>query len=680
MILLLAAGAPAMVDAAPTAVFKVSTAEQLEKGEPKGTFVSSEGEVLIGRSSTRLKTQPTSLVWSTARDAKGTVYFGTGGEGILLAVRGNKVRRVAKLNALLVTALSPGPGGKLLAATMPGAKILEVNPKTGKWRQLSHLPAEHVWALLYDQRAGLIYAASGAPGKIYTVPARGGKPTEYYDSKEKHLLCLARAKDGALLAGSADKAILYRVTSKQKATAIADFDANELQDIEVSKDGTVYAAVNKFQIKTSGLPRFDRPEKGKGGTTVTVTKKKDAPPPKVRPQELRPGAKTGKGAVFRINPDGTQEQLLALDKGYFTDLAQDPQGMLWAADGVEGKVFLLRPDRTVLTAFDLEERQVLALAVDGKEQYMGTGDAGALYRVAAGPAAKAAFLSEVLDAQFIARWGTLRYLASGKLQVESRSGNSVKPDHTWAPWTRAPAMGQDRARLSSATSRYLQIKFTWPPPRKAVLRSFSAYYLPQNQRARITEITQDKAAAEKGKPREPKLSLKWKVDNPDKDPLVYRLYVRKELGRSWRIISGPDPLDKAEFSWNTEPVPDGYYRIKVVASDEQANGPRRTRPAFRISERLLVDNRKPMVAGLTVKALKVTGVARDSYSVIKRIEYSLDGKPWRLLDAVDGIYDSDTESFRFSLPKKLSRGPHVLAVRAIDEADNMGVTKVEFKR
>ena len=176
------------------------------------------------------------------------------------------------------------------------------------------------------------------------------------------------------------------------------------------------------------------------------------------------------------------------------------------------------------------------------------------------------------------------------------------------------------------------------------------------------------------------MKIKWKTENPDGDTLVYRLYYREELGVTWRLISGHDPLEKAEFDWDTEPVPDGYYRIKVVASDEKDNPEETTLTDSEISERVLVDNRKPEVVGLAVKQPWVSGLARDSYSTIKRVEYSLDGGAWRMVGALDGIFDSPAEAFRFKLPDGLAPGAHVVAVRALDEADNLGVAQIRFVR
>ena len=582
------------------------------------------------------------------------------------------MRVVADLKAILVTALATAPGGKLYAATMPDATILEVDPRSGKWRQLAKLPAKHIWALVYDTKRRTLFAGTGAPGKIYAV--RGGKPKVYYDLDEHHVLSLALDGRGRLLAGSNDKAILYRISGEGKGMALHDFDATELRSIVVSPTGSIYVAVNAFSRKTSGLPRYDREPAGAGGTVLGKggkPKKK-----KVRQAELRPGAKQGKGALYRIDREGRVDELLTMPKSYFTDLAVDARGIVWAADGTEGKVFLVRRDRTVMTAFDLRERQVLALAVGGKEQYIATGDAGAIYRVT-GAAKQPAYVSRVFDAKYLSRWGAVRYQATGKLQLMSRSGNTAKPDKTWDGWRGAKASGLNRYAIKSPSARYLQLKVVWPRDSDVALRSLTSYYRPQNQRGRVTEIT-FKRKLDKSKRRTPRVEISWKVDNPDKDELRYYLYYREEMGVMWRSMRDK-PVTKAKYEWDTEPIPDDRYRVKVVASDEAANGPEVTQRGSRISAPLLVDNRKPAIVGLTVRYPWVSGMARDTFSPISRIEYSVDGKRWRLISANDGVFDTPTEGFRLRLPA-LGRGPHIVAVRARDEAGNIGVAQAGFVR
>jgi hypothetical protein len=664
--------------ATPTATFEVDSFKELDEGKPIGSLIASDGRVLPGRGTQKLTGVEAKMIWSRARGADGAVYFGTGDGGRILRVKGNRVKVIAKLDTILVTALAWSPRGRLLAATMPDARILEVNPSNGKWRELLRLPVEHVWALHYHRNRKRVYASTGAPAKLFEFGLNGGKPTEYFaPDKEQHLLCLAEDPKGNLLTGGSDRAILYRVVARKKALAVHDFDATELRAVTAADDGTIHVAVNKFPRKVSGVPRFDRPGKDEGGTGF---KAKSGKKPKVKPQDLRPGAKMGKGALFRIDPQGRVEELLALGKGYFTDLARDNEGVVWAADGSDGKVYMVLGKRSVTTVFDLDERQVLALAIAGSEPYLGTGDSGAIYRVLPQPQKAPAYESKVFDAKLPANWGTVQYRASAPISLMSRSGNTAKPDDTWGAWSAANMQADSRAKLTSPASRYLQIKTIWRKPARGALRGFKLYYRALNQRARVTEIDFERKRSAKDSANT-KIKIKWKVDNPDKDKLVYQLAYREESGTIWRPIeTGDEPLTKDHFEWDTESIPDDVYRIRVIASDELVNGVTTTLRGGRFSAPLIVDNRRPDVVGIGVRFPWVSGLARDTSSPIREVAISIDGGDWRLIDALDQIYDSTSESFRTRLPDELKPGPHVIAVRVRDEAGNLGVKKQRFVR
>lgn len=660
------------VGAVPTASFELSTFKALDKGTPKGTLISSEGEVVPGYGSRAVATKDKALMyWSRAKAADGTLYLGSGQPAKIYALKGGKLRVVADISgAVLVSALTIGPGGKLLAGTLPDARVLSVDPNNGKWKELGRLPSKHVWDLTYDAKARRIYAAGGAPGKLYAMPAGGGKPTVHYDAGEKHLLFVTRDARGALLTGGSDKAVLYRVKSKGKAEAVHDFDATELRRAAVAPDGTIYAAVNKFRRRSSGLPRYDRPQKGKGGTAITFKRKSKQA--KFRASELRPGAKIGQGAVFRITSAGRVTQLHSLKKGYFTDIAVDDGGQVWAAEGTKGKVFVMRGE-SLLTVFDVKQRQVLALDVSGKAKHFATGDAGAVFRITEAPQGRPVYLSGALDAKAVARWGNLRYRATAKLAIASRSGNTSKPDKTWSAWSNAGAQGKQLVRLKSAPARYLQIRATWQG--KGALRSLEAFYRPLNLPAKINNLSWERDAK---KPERRTIKLKWKVDNPDKDTLVYRVYVREELGSTWRPLDDGKAFKKTHYEWDTRTFADDTYRLKIEVSDERSNGQTTTIKTHEITPPIIVDNRKPDVTGLKVRYPFATGLAKDTYSRIARVEFSVDGSRWRLVDAQDGIYDSTAEAFKISLPKPTRRGSHTLSVRVTDEAGNAGVRKLRF--
>jgi hypothetical protein len=327
---------------------------------------------------------------------------------------------------------------------------------------------------------------------------------------------------------------------------------------------------------------------------------------------------------------------------------------------------------------------VLTLALSGPEKVLGTGDAGALYRISSEPPKDANYLTRVFDAQFPARWGNVRWSGSGNLTVQTRSGNTSKPDRTWSAWQSPPKVERSGdafvGHVPSPEGRYLQARVGFGG--KATLRDLAIYYLVQNQRPRVTEITisdEGRRSPNRSKPRSPVVKVKWRVENPDDDELVYRLWFREENEANWKPLGGPEPLTKTEYDWNTEPIPDGNYVVKVVASDERANPKEDALEHSLTSSPFLVDNRKPELLDVKVVGNVFTGRARDSFSPISELAYSIDGGDWQPFAPKDGIFDDPVEDFSVRLPSNLASGGHSLAIRAVDAADNVGAVQATFR-
>lgn len=655
--------------AGTTRSFSLNTYKDFEEGEATGVLLSSLGEAQSGYSAARLELGE-ALVYSSATGPDGTIYLGTGDQGQVYRYQQGKLHRLAKLDAVLVASLAVSKAGVVFAGTMPGGRVYAITPD-GKARQLADLDAEHVWALVYDEGRKILYAATGPRGRLFAIDAshleRQGARRDrlVYDSGEKHLLSLLPGPNGSLLAGSADQAILYQITPTASGATVRaryDFPGDELRAIARHGD-TLYVAVNAFTQANN-----DAKSGGAGGGFQRERK--------------------GKGALYRLDPDGRVEQLHALTDGYFTALHVDHSGSVWAASGSKGRVYLIRPDRTVVTAFDLPERQVLTLAfspgANGPNGLLGTGDAGAIYRLSSSPPKDAHYLTRVLDAQFPSRWGAVRWSGSG-VTMQTRSGNTARPDKTWSGWT-APASTRHlphgaEGHVASPAGRYLQVRAGFDSP-QSLLRGLTVYYQPQNQRPLVTTITvgdEGDAAAASKKPRTPVLKLHWQVENPDHDELVYRVYFRLEGEHNWKPLGGPEPLTATEYDWNTESVPDGNYQVQIVASDERSNPRPEALTHALTSAPFLIDNRKPEVAELRVNYPHVSGRAHDSFSTITALSYSIDGGEWQPLAPRDGIFDDSDEPFALLLPDKLTTGMHSLAVRAVDAADNVGATQTSFR-
>jgi outer membrane protein assembly factor BamB len=691
LVLVLASGSAL---ATTTRVFRQTTAKDFEEGEATATMVAPPGEVLPGMKSTRVAIDA-AFAWCAAlsRD-RATAYFGTGDRGRIFAVGSagtGGAKLLAEIDAPWVTALALRPDGSLLAGSTPGGRIFAIDAKTGKSSVFAKLPAEHVWAIEHDAARAMTYAATGASGKIFVMDAKGAARL-LWDSGDKHVMSLA--KDGnALLAGTADKAMLFRVHADGHAEALHDFDADEVRAIVRGK-GAIYLAVNDFENPADAKdppPAGAQPAKG---TRIV------AGPAPASGAIARTDAVKAKAAIYRLDDDGRIEQLFALADGYFTTLLLDEKGNLLASTGSQGKIYRIAPDRTVALAADISERQVLSMVQTHDGFLVGSGDIGAIYRVRPAQAAEATYLSKVLDAETPARWGHAWWNGSRDLVLETRSGNTGKPDASWTAFHHLADVahpggehgGENVGSIRSPSGRYLQYRATLPG-RDSVLKDIAIYYAPHNQRARITEVfladvpapaapvagTAATPSAGSGRVHSSTLKLRWKVENPDNDELIYKLWFRQTGDIVWRSLGGPDPLGKPEYDWNTDSVADGRYVIRVWASDEKVTPADRALDHQFESPPFLVDNTKPEIVGLAASQGSVVGRAHDAASVISAIEFAVDGGEWRPAQPDDGLLDERDEAFTITLPKSLDGGPHIINVRAWDSADNVGSARVEIR-
>jgi hypothetical protein len=123
-----------------------------------------------------------------------------------------------------------------------------------------------------------------------------------------------------------------------------------------------------------------------------------------------------------------------------------------------------------------------------------------------------------------------------------------------------------------------------------------------------------------------------------------------------------------------------------------------------VSSRFEVDTTPPVIQNMaaTVEGDRIRLVFRaiDTFSDIRRAEYSVDAGEWQVLEPIDQISDSKVENYDISIPlggespapantappaKKGKKAPvpppttgdvdHVIVVRAYDRFDNMGTAK-----
>ncbi|MEQ9073304.1 MAG: hypothetical protein RLP09_05565 [Sandaracinaceae bacterium] len=665
----LAAGAIVATDAfaVSTERFVLDDAESLAAGELVRTAVHSDGRVTTGAELRRIALpEDIPLVYATARAADGTIYLGTGNEGKIYRLRGETLELFAETGQLLVSSLALGAGGDVYAGTLPEGRIYRVGAD-GQPSEIARPDGvEHVWDLAWDGSRNVLFAATGPEGQVFAID-RQGNASLWWDSPASHVMSLALDSDGTLYAGTSDQAVVARLTGPGRAEIVHDFPGNEITALAV-RDGVLAVGANEF------------PDPPRIASTHAKSRSASA--------GRAPRPQPGKGRVWRVSQDGRAEQLFAQDEGHITSLNVLADGTIYAGTGKDGHVIRIHADRTWSRWIDVDERQVLDIAMEGDAPYFVTGDGAAVYRVVAGRPANAIWESKVLDARFPARWGQLVWRAEGALRLETRSGNSETPDETWSAWSNAlSAPGPVR----SPQARFLQVRARFDAAPDATLRAVTVYFLPQNQRPVVTDVRlegHNKAATkrmrEERQAHVPEAShqykLSWSVDNPDDDRLRYRLSYRREDQTVWRDMLRPgQELTEDEYSWDTESIPDGWYVVRVEASDERDNPDALTLRDTRESEPIRIDNHAPRVEALRFAQNRLTGRAVDALGPIARLELAVDGGDWTPIFPTDDLFDTAREEFSVDL-SSLDAGLHIVAVRATDAGGNVGSQEAQIRR
>ena len=651
----------ATVAALGTQSFVLDSADAFFKGELDGAAVHSDGSIRAGAATERTPLENVPLAYSIAQRA-GAIFIGTGTDGAIYRVDGKKTKVFASTGELLVSSLAFGRDGALYAGTLPNGRIYRIDPKSGKIKRFS-VPdgAKHIWALRYDKRRGRLVAGTGPEGKLFEIDDIG-RAKVLFDSEASHIMALSGDDKGALYAGTSDQALVLRITSSGQVEVVHDFPGNEVTAIDFH-DGKLAIASNTF--KTAPGSQFKAPSRKARTPTGPVT----------RP---RPGS----GQVWRVDAEGRAEMLVGRKDTHFTAIQWGPDGAIYAGGGHEGRILRVEPDASYSIWVDVEERQVLALNLRAKTPSFVTGDGAAVYRVKPSKRRDAIWTSKALDARFASKWGRLTWRGRGRFVLQTRSGNTKEPGDTWSGWSKGL---KQPAVISSPPGRFIQVRAKLPNDDSAVLRAVQVFYLPQNQRARVSNVQGSRPPPKRGeKPRQPPppttlLSLSWKAQNPDGDPLRYRIAYREERQSIWRDMFAEDSvLMEAKYTWDTGSIPDGYYIVRVEASDEESNPEQRSLRSSAMSEPILVDNHPPRLEALKVRKGRVLGRVVDALGPIARIQMSIDAGPWRDVFPVDAVFDSADERFDAPLGA-ISGDSHIIAVRALDASGNQANREITVK-
>ncbi|MFI5370032.1 MAG: hypothetical protein ACHQ52_00645 [Candidatus Eisenbacteria bacterium] len=679
------------------------------RAESRGVVVRPDGSLRLGPRAESSAAESLAVIWAIAPLPDGSVAIAGDRGRVDRWTESGGVRPWVRLPVGQVLCLAVD-GDQLVAGTGPPGLVYRIGSH-GDTTLVARTGERYVWGLAPAGR-GAWYAATGTRGRLMRVT--NGKATIVLDTDESNLVSVVADGHGGAFAGGDSKGRVLRVSADGRVGTVFDASEEEIRALALAADGTLYAA---------GLGSPAITLDGAGPSPAGGDDDDNSPHPEARPAAPPSGGGGGgRATLYRIVPDSSaaavwsspQSLVFALATVTGSLAAQTPEGGPGIAIGTGNRagVYVLGPPNSGALWLAMPQGQVTAMAMgrDGR-LFAATSNPGSLWRLGPGRAERGELLSSVLDARRIARYGRVAWHGSaggGRVTLATRTGNVDPPDTTWSAWAEArdehavsaPARYlQWRATLAGGDPRVESVEIGWReqnlPPRVDELT-----VAPQGIGFREGELTPRSEPVTQTLPSGTRVeysysattaktlralpavarglrTLQWKGSDPNGDPLTYTVELRREGGEGWTEI-GKD-LDASSFTWDTNALPDGRYRVRVTASDAGGNGLGEGLSGVAVSEPFGIDNTPPTVSRFEARpepgAVMVSGSAEDAQTLVTRLEVALDDGDWRLISPAGGLADQARLEFSARIPD-VTAGPHSVAVRAVDMAGNTAVRSV----
>jgi len=708
---------PSSALAGEPVVWEMSARAELLKGEARGVSITDNGLLTLAPKLDQVFDTEQPYIWSAASDAAGNIYLGTGHDGRLFRVTADgKGALLYKTAELDVTALAIAKDGSVFAATSPDGKVYRVGPD-GKAEVYFDPGDKYIWSLAV-MPDGSLAVGTGDSGKLYRVRAAGAKPESslLLKTNQTHVMSLAVTRQGDLIAGTDPGGLVLRVSADGKAFGLYDSVVREIHALSVANDGTIYAlalsdAASTAKAQTAATTTVDV------AATVTTTDESGAAQPQATPPaRSRNDLSNVRSAIFRILPDGGSDVVWSSTSVTGFAVSATGSGVLLGTSD-KGRIYSITDDGRDTLLLQSPEGQVSAIATHGSDVYVAASNQGKLFRYGDAVQREGTYESPVRDAKLASAWGRIWWRGQGPIELQTRSGNSDKPDSTWSDWS-ASYNDANGSQVTSPKARFIQWRAilrgaTGARSTQPQLEDVSVAYLPRNVAPEVLSINVlppgvslqqqlqmptdpnveasglDPTIFGMGVQAPPRRifqrgarSLQWQAEDRNGDTLEYAVYYRSLGETNFRLLK--DHIRDTFYTVDAASLADGRYIFKVVASDALDNPTAAAMSGERISEPIDIDNTPPnirgvgapMVAGDRVRA---SFDVEDATGRIKRADVSVDGGAWREVFPDDGIADSQRERFSLDLPIT-GAGEHTISLRAYDNSNNVGSVSVIVRR
>ncbi|MBP9664986.1 MAG: hypothetical protein KBD94_10210 [Pyrinomonadaceae bacterium] len=716
-LILLIVGGHAAFAAGPQ-VWSVNSRADVLRGDARGVSIADDGTITLAPSMVEAFKTGQQYVWSSAVDSAGNVYLGTGGDGKIFKVAGGGTgAQFADLAELNVSALAIGSGGEVFAGTSPDGKVYRI-AADGKAEVYFDAKEKYIWALAVMPDG--LAVSTGDGGRIYKVKAAGAArdASLMFDTSETHVISLATDKLGNLYAGTDSNGLVMRFGGDGKPFGLLDSSLREIHELAVGPDGSVYVLALGESVST---PKPDAPKETAEVKPVTVDKPGlpgSEPPPKSR-YDL----KDAKTAVYRILPDGAVDLLWASPTvtAFSIYAHQTGRGVLVGTSD-KGRIYDITNGGRETLVLQSDAGQISTLCTDGRSLLATSSNQGSFFRI--GPAAmpEGIYESPVLDARTTATWGRIWWRSGGDVAIQTRTGNTEKPDETWSAWSGAK-VDQRGGQVASPKARFLQWRAVLRPSRPALegatgdrtaLSEVNVAFVARNIAPEVLSInvlaTNVGLAANPPMQIDPNIvlsgmepatfgipvtavaprrvyqrgatSLQWTAADRNGDDLIYDVYYREIGDVTYKLLRAG--LAENFLAIDGQSLADGRYVFRVVARDAPSNPATLALSGERFTEPVDIDNTPPTVTSvgspqITGDKARIVFDAVDLSSYLTRAEYSVNGGEWQTVYADDGISDHVRERYSIEIAVPIA-GEYSVTLRVYDVNANAGNARVVVRR
>ncbi|MFN6963624.1 MAG: hypothetical protein ACK4S4_07645 [Pyrinomonadaceae bacterium] len=695
--------APAAIASGPS-VWTVNSRSEVMRGDARGVSIDDNGTITLAPKLAEIFRTEQPYIWSTAVDQSGNIYLGTGAEGRVYKVdtsgRGALLADLAELN---VTAIAVGRTGEIFAATSPDGKVYRLDAASGTPSVYFEPKQKYIWSLAV-MADGSLAVGTGDGGKIYRVRAGGATPESslLFDTSETNIVSLAADRRGNLYAGTDPGGLVIRFGADGKPFGVLDSSLREIRDLAVGANDAVYALALAESAGASTAKPADANAAAADAKPVTADKPDGA---QAAPAKSRFDIASARSAVYRIAADGGSSVIWTSPSVTAFSIAAAETGGVTIGTSDKGRVYGVSDAGRETLLLQSDAGQISRLVPSAAGMIAAASNPGTLYRIGTAPSAEGTYESPVLDAKAAADWGRIWWRSTGTIEIETRSGNTEKPNETWSSWT-TPAASQ----VKSPKARFLQwravLKASNAPP--ASLSEVSVAFLPQNLAPEVLAIQvlpanvglvpnpapqidpnielsgldpatfgiPSASAPPRRVYQRAARSLQWTAEDRNGDKLAYDIYYREVSEQNFRPLRRE--LEQTFFTIDGQSLADGRYVFKIVARDTPSNPAASALSGERTTDPIDIDNTAPSVTVQNSSASQVIFAAVDRASYITRAEYSVNGGEWITVYPDDRIADSPTETFTVAVPT--AAGEYSITLRVFDVNGNAGNARAVVTR